>query len=428
MSTHAHRVSPRSSGDLDDGSSAAPRCLNSLERHSRRAVWGLFAVAGVLLALEGSSTALGQCHYTYATIPNPPGWKCAVQAINNRGWATGHLFNAGDNYRAFIWTPEGGTTLLPLPPSYTSQRAYDINDHGHVVGTLENTTTGSAAFFWDGTQTTIITRPAWATRIDAYALSNHDRVVGTMRNDVVGPAHGFLWDNNQLVDITPALDFAEAQSIDEQGFIAGTIFVGSERHAITIDSETVRILYEPEALCCSEARGMSNNRWIAGDGWTTTDVLDPNFRKPGVIWGNDSTDVVFAPEGTRDLIFRGMNDGGRAIGSYERPHSQIVAWQSDEITHLNPLVHPKAPPGLDSAWGINATGEIAARFRDGSVVLTPSWLSGDLSGDCHVTLEDLIIVLLNFGSQYGTYPRGDVDVDGDVDLTDLTLLLSNWGT
>jgi len=54
---------------------------------------------------------------------------------------------------------------------------------------------------------------------------------------------------------------------------------------------------------------------------------------------------------------------------------------------------------------------------------------GDLDGDSQVTLTDLSILLANFGAPSGALPEdGDLDGDGDVDLTDLSLLLSVFGT
>src|SRR5262245_11972727 len=56
------------------------------------------------------------CYYTWVPIPNPPGWIAAGGAINNLGHVAGALVNTGDYYRAFVWTPETGTVVLPLPP------------------------------------------------------------------------------------------------------------------------------------------------------------------------------------------------------------------------------------------------------------------------------------------------------------------------
>jgi hypothetical protein len=54
---------------------------------------------------------------------------------------------------------------------------------------------------------------------------------------------------------------------------------------------------------------------------------------------------------------------------------------------------------------------------------------GDLDGDNDVDLSDLAILLGNYGTTSGAvYEDGDLDEDGDVDLTDLAALLGVYGT
>ncbi len=52
---------------------------------------------------------------------------------------------------------------------------------------------------------------------------------------------------------------------------------------------------------------------------------------------------------------------------------------------------------------------------------------GDIDNDHDVDISDLSIVLSQFGS-IGSGLSGDLDGDGDVDISDLSLLLSNFGT
>lgn len=53
---------------------------------------------------------------------------------------------------------------------------------------------------------------------------------------------------------------------------------------------------------------------------------------------------------------------------------------------------------------------------------------GDADADQDVDLTDLAIILLNFGMPSGAQQSdGDVDGDGDVDLTDLAIVLLNFG-
>jgi hypothetical protein len=52
----------------------------------------------------------------------------------------------------------------------------------------------------------------------------------------------------------------------------------------------------------------------------------------------------------------------------------------------------------------------------------------DLNGDGHTGLEDLAVLLANFGRTSGmTFEQGDLDGDVDVDVADLSLLLSQFG-
>jgi len=53
---------------------------------------------------------------------------------------------------------------------------------------------------------------------------------------------------------------------------------------------------------------------------------------------------------------------------------------------------------------------------------------GDLNGDRTVGLDDLAVLLTNFGAPDAMPEDGDVDGDADVDLADLTLLLAAFGT
>ena len=96
---------------------------------------------------------------------------------------------------------------------------------------------------------------------------------------------------------------------------------------------------------------------------------------------------------------------------------------------------------------IPLTADVQIRFsasdlNDGSVVeagvdgfrvavheCPPATCPGDLDGDGDIGLSDLSILLSNFGTAFGaTAEDGDLDGDGDVDLTDLSTLLAVFGT
>jgi hypothetical protein len=53
---------------------------------------------------------------------------------------------------------------------------------------------------------------------------------------------------------------------------------------------------------------------------------------------------------------------------------------------------------------------------------------GDANGDGHVDINDLTIVLANFGKTGMTWSQGDFNGDGVVDINDLTIVLANFGS
>jgi len=62
-------------------------------------------------------------------------------------------------------------------------------------------------------------------------------------------------------------------------------------------------------------------------------------------------------------------------------------------------------------------------------VISESPCPGDLDGDNDIDLSDLAILLANYGTTGGaTYEQGDLDGDGDVDLSDLAEMLAAYGT
>ena len=69
---------------------------------------------------------------------------------------------------------------------------------------------------------------------------------------------------------------------------------------------------------------------------------------------------------------------------------------------------------------------ITAGGQTHAFLLTPHTL-GDANGDGHVDINDLTIVLANFGQTGMTWSQGSFVGDGDVDVNDLTILLNNYG-
>ena len=84
--------------------------------------------------------------------------------------------------------------------------------------------------------------------------------------------------------------------------------------------------------------------------------------------------------------------------------------------------------------GINNAGQIVGYGYDPAgalhaFLLTPNLLPGDANGDGRVNVNDLTIVLTNFGRTGMTWSQGAMDGDaaGTMDVNDLTIVLTNFG-
>ena len=82
-------------------------------------------------------------------------------------------------------------------------------------------------------------------------------------------------------------------------------------------------------------------------------------------------------------------------------------------------------------FGQLATGVVSDASDEVDQGVIPCWriCPGDINGDGVIDLSDLAILLSNFGTAAGAQPSdGDIDGDGDVDLSDLAVMLSLFGT
>ena len=386
-----------------------------------------------LTAMAGGGRATAQCHYTYTVVPNPPGGiqQCYAAAINNHGHVAGYVGSLSENSRAFIWTPESGTFVLPLPPGVYDMRVLGLNDVGQVCGWMNAPGGGGyVAFIWSDQGYTVIERPAWVNTMEAHAINNAGRVVGFMSNVVTGPQHAFVWQDGTIIDLglDVSTGYSQATDVNERDEVVGYAWGADAFHLESFVWDGVDFLWltHPDGLDSIRVAATSNNGFGAGRG-TTNEPLH-NF---GIVWTPWGTEVFASPPEFRDARLTGVNDAGRAVGFYDRLNggsgSIPIVWQSGAVADLRPLVRPTAPQGLRIAHGINNGGQIVATYHEGTVILNPVWLPGDLTGDCHVGMEDLALVLSNFGAPVGSFPLGDVNADGEVDLADLAILLGHWG-
>jgi hypothetical protein len=141
---------------------------------------------------------------------------------------------------------------------------------------------------------------------------------------------------------------------------------------------------------------------------------------------NDSGEVV-------GCIVNTANTGGGGTNTLSGYDAAI--WKNGSVTDLNTLYAPAlAGTGftLDNATAIDDDGDIAGYGHDANgnveqAFLLQALLPGDSNEDGRVDVNDLTVVLTNFGQTGMTWSQGEFTGDGKVDVNDLTIVLANFG-
>jgi uncharacterized membrane protein len=245
------------------------------------------AAAG-FLGLAAAASAGEPCHYTYQVVAEPPGGEFTTpMAINNLGHVTGYMeYNGAE--RGFLWTPEGGTQLLPWPAGVIRMQATGINDVDHICGWVDWSTFEVNAFLWDGNEFTFIPSPYPNTRIEAHDVNNSDQVVGTVYTSPLIP---FLWEKGVLTDLYSLIGAPQPHmvAINDDGVMAGHGGEGSITHAWVLDGHGIRWLPE-NGLVDTGVSGLSNSADVVGWG-----LAIPNGYASGVVWDEPALYTVAPP-------------------------------------------------------------------------------------------------------------------------------------
>jgi probable HAF family extracellular repeat protein len=130
-----------------------------------------------------------------------------------------------------------------------------------------------------------------------------------------------------------------------------------------------------------------------------------------------------------------INQSGQVVG-YEvvGAVNHAAIWQNGKLIDLQTYFAGALPSNfvLNNATAVSDNGYIAGYGTDGSgdafQAFRVQLLPGDANLDGKVDINDLTIVLTNYGTSSGVgWSTGDFNADGKVDINDLTIVLSNYG-
>ena len=350
--------------------------------------------------------------------------------------------------------------------------AYAINDFGRVGGNSTKPDANLHGLFWNGGVTDV--KPLGGDKqTHVFGINNQDLVIAMSYDLGELNVHGFVWQNQVS---TPLGDFAP-RGLNDAGTIVGyatvydPTFGWVDKAARFVGGSLIQMGTLGGHF--SYAYGISADGRIVGCSTLANDTgphaflwQGGTFHDLGTLGGtvsqayamNSAGDVVgwsklasgapraalFTTDAGGNVLTR-TNLGSLGTSSYAyaiNSQRQIVGvsaakaflWQDGVMQDLNTLIPAGSNWQLDAAWAINEHGQIVGVGRllgfPRAFLLEPAVPTcPDLNGDNAVDLTDLAILLSNFGLPSGaTRAQGDLDGDGAVTLTDLATLLSAFGS
>jgi probable HAF family extracellular repeat protein len=173
-------------------------------------------VVGAFLGPSGQDAYTWSPQNGFVTLARfPTADVMSAIAINESGVIAGQADWQDGTSRPVIWTDPTNAQELGVPGT-----ANDINDRGHVVGTLSPQGIGEA-YLWDATSGVTLLGTLGGSWSIAYGVNVSDQVVGTSEL-ADGTSHAFLWAQGTMTDLG-ALDgiYSEGYAISDSGQVTG---------------------------------------------------------------------------------------------------------------------------------------------------------------------------------------------------------------
>ncbi len=304
-------------------------------------------------------------------LPNDPGRPYgAGSGVNGFGTVVGIGASTawGSSPLPLIWSG-GAVAQLPLPAGQTMGRAYDINDDGLVVGSVNGGSLEAAAVYASGgtyVVTTLTGTGCYATTF--FDVNNAGLAVGpgldpanAARN--VGFVYDTVADLAYEVGALPGHNGAIAFGVSDAGHVVGASMLnqGSGSPFIWTAADGMTEIPLPPAASSGSARGANSDGWAVGnsggvyalpflyDGADTYRIAD--LIPSGTNWDME-TNTSSSAEAITDegiIVGTGVLDGV--------PRGYVLVPEGVVPTMLQLFTATDRSAGIELAWEVRLVGE-----------------------------------------------------------------------
>jgi probable HAF family extracellular repeat protein len=366
----------------------------------------------------------GQCRYDVTVIEADDCDKrqsviTAGRAMNEHGDVVGASTCGAGFGRPFLWTPEDGFIRLPLPPGEVLAEATGINNSRQIILYGER-----SGWLWeDGVYTALRAIPP-CTWVRPKDINDDGIVVG--ERDIDGcDQSAFIWSAESGFHDLGVMNgpASSATAINRLGDTVGwTGGATQEKQAFLWSGGRLVLLPFVPGTTDTWAHDISADGVIVGVGER------PDRENLPVVRHDGEWQVLPILTECDEGIASHLNGAGQIVGHCMiKNGTRAVLWQHDRVVPIDALSNK---PGIELLFAkdLNDAGQILAQGPppgSDAFLLTPvNRPVGDLDIDCRVGPSDLSELL----SAWGTGPSpADLDGDGTVAFSDLVILLGNWG-
>ena len=393
--------------------------------------WPTLFVALAVVFCEVQNVS-AQAHYVLLDLGGLGESGVYPYAINGTGEIAGWCYTLPNDYpHAFSYSDGTMRDLGTLGgnPQAQDSFAFGINDGGQIVGASWDSGGNTRAFLdSNGTMQDLAT--LGGTTAGATAVNGGGDVVGssTTTDGSNEPSHAFLYSGGTMQDLgTLGGPYSAANAINNSGQVVGWASYGNYYggHAFLYSGGTMHDIGTLGSGAYSSAYGINDSGQVVGTSYINSGNIEHAF-----LYGSGTMQDL-TPAGSTGSEAWAINNASQVVGDAD---GGAFIYSGGTTTYLNSLINPALGLVLETARAINDQGWIVGwgyaatdRYKNIHGYLLKPAQSGDANLGGRVDINDLTIVLTNFGKTGMAWSQGEFTGSGTVDVNDLTIVLANFG-